>query len=529
MEITLLSSVLMIALVATQIAILVLFIKTRTKKEEQIGHAQALQEPKIPQLEAQLASLQDELEKARASYSAAQTELQDLKKRSVEAGEELRKYKESYSVDATDLNRLRKENAELKDTSANREQELNKIVAQLTSLQDELEKARASYSAAQTEAQDLKKRSVEAGEELRKYKESYSVDTTDLNRLRKENAELKDTSANREQELNKIVAQLTSLQDELEKARASYSAAQTELQDLKRRSVEAGEELRKYKESYSVDTTDLNRLRKENAELKDTSANREQELEKTSSQILMLEKDIKEKNEQLQVLENANKETIAKQRKLETHTQEIPQVTRQVIKEKGTKASHDSEITKSIGKSRDLENRKESPLVAREDTVETPIQLEISGRRKKKKIGEVLLEQGYITKDILDEALAYQREVGCNITQYFLEKSYISEQQLALCLCGQFGVPYLPLGSYTLSEEIMNLVPFDIAQKYLVIPIDKIGNRLIVVMANPLDTDAIKDLEELTGCKVQSFVGLLSEINKALREHYNGTSKGKAF
>ena len=146
---------------------------------------------------------------------------------------------------------------------------------------------------------------------------------------------------------------------------------------------------------------------------------------------------------------------------------------------------------------------------------------------KTKKIGEILLEHEFITKDVLAKALEHQKEFGGNITQYFLANDYINEIQLAQCLSAQYGIPYLPLSSYQIPEEIIKLVPVDIAQKYWLIPVEKAGNSLIVVMADPSDLKAIKEVEEFTGYQVQPFVGLLSEIIGALEGCYKFKIKDK--
>jgi hypothetical protein len=63
-------------------------------------------------------------------------------------------------------------------------------------------------------------------------------------------------------------------------------------------------------------------------------------------------------------------------------------------------------------------------------------------------------------------------------------------------------------------------VPVDIAQKYMLIPVDKRGDALMIVMVDPLDNKAIKEIEEVTGYKVMPFVGIISEIAEALEIYY---------
>lgn len=138
----------------------------------------------------------------------------------------------------------------------------------------------------------------------------------------------------------------------------------------------------------------------------------------------------------------------------------------------------------------------------------------------KMKIGEILVTGGLITRKTLEESLDYQRVHGGNITQYLIARGYLKEEDLAKCLSIQFGYPYLPLRSYEIPVHIIRLVPVSIVQKYWLIPVDKIQNIITLVMADPFDEEAIADVEKATSGKVQPFVGVLSDILKAIEKYY---------
>ena len=140
---------------------------------------------------------------------------------------------------------------------------------------------------------------------------------------------------------------------------------------------------------------------------------------------------------------------------------------------------------------------------------------------KKRKIGEILIDNNFITREILSEALEYQKKFGSNVTQYLIAYGYVTEEEVAKCITLQFGYPYLPLRAYDIPKQILKLVPSDTAEKYWLIPVDKIGSIITVVMADPFDEEAIKEVEKITKCKVQPFVGILSDIIKAIERHYN--------
>ncbi|MFH1772041.1 MAG: PilZ domain-containing protein [Candidatus Omnitrophota bacterium] len=143
-----------------------------------------------------------------------------------------------------------------------------------------------------------------------------------------------------------------------------------------------------------------------------------------------------------------------------------------------------------------------------------------SSHKKTRMIGEIFLERKFITPEILKQSLEYQKQYGGTITEYLILQGYIDDDQLAQCLSSQFGYPYLPLKSFEISQKAIDSVPFDIAKKYMLIPVDNHGDVITVVMVDPINISAIKDIEAITGCIVQPFVGKLSEIIDAIERNY---------
>jgi len=137
-----------------------------------------------------------------------------------------------------------------------------------------------------------------------------------------------------------------------------------------------------------------------------------------------------------------------------------------------------------------------------------------------KKMGNLLIENGIITPKQLEEALNRQNERGGYLGQNLVEMGYTSEEEVVSCLTVQYGYPYLPLRNYEINREILKLIPAEIAKKYYVIPIDKIGNILTITIANPLDDEAVESIEKASGCKVEIFVSTGSEIQQALKDYY---------
>ncbi len=137
-----------------------------------------------------------------------------------------------------------------------------------------------------------------------------------------------------------------------------------------------------------------------------------------------------------------------------------------------------------------------------------------------KQLGELLLDRGIINQGQLDQALNLQRIKGGLIGEILVELGFSKEEDIAQSLTAQYGFPYLPLSNYDVNPEITGIIPGRVARQYLLVPIDKIGNNLTLAMSNPLNIQAIEDVELLSGCSVQTFVSTSSDIKKAIEKYY---------
>jgi type IV pilus assembly protein PilB len=116
--------------------------------------------------------------------------------------------------------------------------------------------------------------------------------------------------------------------------------------------------------------------------------------------------------------------------------------------------------------------------------------------------------------------LSIQQKRGGLIGEILVELGYVKEVDIAQALTDQYGFPYLPLSNYDIDSEIVNIIPARVARQYMLVPIDKIGNNLTIAMSNPLNMQAIEDIELLSGCLVQTFVSTSSDIKRAIAKHY---------
>ena len=117
------------------------------------------------------------------------------------------------------------------------------------------------------------------------------------------------------------------------------------------------------------------------------------------------------------------------------------------------------------------------------------------------RIGNLLVKSKKITVEQLEEALKKQRDNGGNLGGNLIELGYVSEAELTDALAKQLGVETIDLSGEELDEDIVNLLPSEVALKFNVIVFEKVGKTLKVAIGDPTNSFALDSIKLVTGCK----------------------------
>ncbi|MGH8015573.1 MAG: GspE/PulE family protein, partial [Candidatus Zixiibacteriota bacterium] len=139
----------------------------------------------------------------------------------------------------------------------------------------------------------------------------------------------------------------------------------------------------------------------------------------------------------------------------------------------------------------------------------------------KKKIGDLLLERGFITSEQLKEGLKLQSATGKRLGEVLVELKFITEEQLIDTISERLQIPRVSLNSMYLDPGTVQKISVDIARRYCLIPIFHIGNTLTIAMADPLNILAIDEIKYRTNSNIRRAVALASEIKEAIDKHYS--------
>ena len=142
----------------------------------------------------------------------------------------------------------------------------------------------------------------------------------------------------------------------------------------------------------------------------------------------------------------------------------------------------------------------------------------------KRKIGEILIEDGLLTPEQLTEALALQKEKGGLLGQILIAKRFVDEDYLISALGKQFKIPYISLRRYSINPDMAELLKSDFCHKHVLVPFDCDSKRVYLAVGDPLNDEAVAEVKTLTGHAPQVFLSKISEILNAIYFLYHEAS-----
>lgn len=140
---------------------------------------------------------------------------------------------------------------------------------------------------------------------------------------------------------------------------------------------------------------------------------------------------------------------------------------------------------------------------------------------KRKKIGDLLVEQNLITPAQLQGALKLQLETGKRLGTVVVDQGLVTEEQLVDVIAERLDIPRITLDQIVIDPEIIRRITVDIARRYTVIPVFAIGNSITLAMSDPLNIIALEEIKYATRAEIRRAVATTSEIKKAIEQYYS--------
>ncbi|MGB2768164.1 MAG: type IV-A pilus assembly ATPase PilB [Candidatus Zixiibacteriota bacterium] len=141
-----------------------------------------------------------------------------------------------------------------------------------------------------------------------------------------------------------------------------------------------------------------------------------------------------------------------------------------------------------------------------------------------RELGEMLVKAGKISQDQLAHALDLQRETKEKLGEVLIRTGAVSdEEELSTFVGRQLNIGGLRLADIELNPEVVKMIPPDIARKFNVIAISKLGKTLIVAISDPNNIYVLDAIKFITGCSVQPVISPEKAIQKAIDTYYQDT------
>ena len=137
----------------------------------------------------------------------------------------------------------------------------------------------------------------------------------------------------------------------------------------------------------------------------------------------------------------------------------------------------------------------------------------------RKKLGEVLVDEGLLKEDQVQEALRRQRATGEGFGEILVSMGFLTETDIARTLVKQSGLPYIDASKYRINKDGVQAIPAELMWQNQFVVLDKIGKTLLVAISNVLSTEIFDKMEKVSGSQIFVYVSTTQQVLQALEKN----------
>jgi type IV pilus assembly protein PilB len=135
----------------------------------------------------------------------------------------------------------------------------------------------------------------------------------------------------------------------------------------------------------------------------------------------------------------------------------------------------------------------------------------------KSKLGDILIEANLLTKEQLKTALEYQKKTGLQLGEILGKLGFVNEDTILRYMADQYNMGVINLQNIVIPRSLIKKIPFQLIEKYNIIPIGIKGDTLTIATSDPTDDEAIDQVQLLTNLKVDIVLATASGIKNVIR------------
>ncbi len=138
-------------------------------------------------------------------------------------------------------------------------------------------------------------------------------------------------------------------------------------------------------------------------------------------------------------------------------------------------------------------------------------------------LGQILISDGLLTQEQLDDALDRQRISKKRLGEILIEMRVVTERDIYQTLAKKLGVEFVESPLYIVDEQVARSIPEAIARKYKIVGVNLKQGSIVVATTDPLNFEAIEDVAMVTGLNVKTVISFESEIEKTISRVYSNS------
>ena len=132
------------------------------------------------------------------------------------------------------------------------------------------------------------------------------------------------------------------------------------------------------------------------------------------------------------------------------------------------------------------------------------------------RVADVLIEDGLLLPNQLEEAVGIQKTEGGRFLKILTDRQFVTEQDMAFSMGRCLNTPPVNLAKLRVPEEVMSLVPREMAKANKLVPIARLNGKLFVAMADPTNVLAVDDLKRRVQLEIVPMIATEHAVNDAL-------------
>jgi type IV pilus assembly protein PilB len=141
------------------------------------------------------------------------------------------------------------------------------------------------------------------------------------------------------------------------------------------------------------------------------------------------------------------------------------------------------------------------------------------------RIADVLIEDGLLLPNQLEEAVGVQQKEGGRLLKILTDKQFVTDQDMTVSMGRCLNTPLINLSKLRVPEEVMSLVPRDMAKANKLVPIARLNGKLFVAMADPTNVLAVDDVKRRVQLEVVPMIATEKSVNDAIAGVHHGGAK----